>query len=285
VELDPDFKTNWPIRQGDVFGFWDWRNRSPLSRFGMVITADCDIENGQPDQEIIYLRIVAQFDYVDIFWSRAKLVAAREQALRDLVPQINRLRREHAPNAEPLDPSTILSWLASSTPEDIADAIQVIDESRVKLVRSLARTRNTVQLASAPAGTSCLDRLLKLRNQDRGDVLKQATNDLRSPRDEIFFFTALTDRDDVCGYYVLLDRFGAICRNQISDSIDAVRRGEKSAYRFGSLSKTYKYAVAQRFAFLFQKIGLPSEYNERLNSSLARMNNTQLGTIEVTKND
>jgi hypothetical protein len=280
VELDSDFKTTWPIQQGDVFGFWDWRTRPPLSRFGVIVTADCDIENGQSDQELVYLRIVAQTDYVDIFWSRSKLLGAREQALRRLAPQINRLRRENDSEAQPLDPGEILSWVMSSTPCDIADAIQVSDEKeQARLIRSIEQTKIAADFANIPVGSSCLDRLLELKNQERHVTLTQAVNDLHSNRDEIFFITALTDYSDVSGYYVLLDQIGAIRRDYIGDSIDAVRSGEKSAYRFGSLSKTYKYAIAQNFAFLFQKIGLPNDHKDRRNAALARMksSNDQVG--------
>ncbi len=272
VELDSDFKISWPIRQGDVFGFWDWRNRPPLSRFGVIITADCDIENGQQDQELVYLRIVSQSDYVDVFWSRSKLVAAREQALRDLIPQLNRLRRESDAEAENLSYSDVPSWITNNTPDVITDSIKITDErERAKLLASLTRTKSAAVLATTPLGSSCLDHLLQLKNQQRQAALTQAANELRSDRDEIFFVSSLKDHQDASGYYVLLDQIGAIRRDQLTDSIDSVRRGEKAAYRFGTLSKTYKYAVAQRFAFLFQKIGLPNEHKERLNSALGRI--------------
>ena len=272
VELELNFRTDWPIRQGDVFGFWDWRSRPPLNRFGMIISADCDIANGQPDQELIYLRIIPQSDYVDIFWSRTKLLGAREQALRDLVPQLNKLRRDNMPDAEAIDSFSVSAWVMSSAAEDIADAVNVAGENRAKLLKSVDRTRKAMEFASVPLGSSCLENLLQLRNQELVSVLKQAANDLRSTRDDIFFLTGLTDQEDMSGYYVLLDQIGAVRRDQIGDSIDAVKSGQKPAYRFGTLSKTYKYAVAQRFAFLFQKIGLPNEHNDRLHAALARLN-------------
>jgi len=272
VELDSDFKISWPIRQGDVFGFWDWRTRPPLRRFGVIITADCDIENGQQDQELVYLRIVSQSDYVDLFWSRSKLLAAREQALRDLVPQINKLRRGSDAEADSIGHSEILSWIINNRPKDIADLIRVTDQvDRTRLLASINRAKSAAEFATTPVGSSCLDYLLRLKNQERHVALTQAANDLRSDRDEIFFITSLTDPQDASGYYILLDQISAIRRDQLSDSIESVRLGEKVAYRFGSLSKTYKYALAQRFAFLFQKIGLPSEHKERLNTALGRI--------------
>lgn len=280
MELDPNFRTTWPIQQGDAFGFWDWRTRQPLNRFGLIITADCDIENGHPDQELVYLRIVSQSDYVDIFWSRAKLLIARRNALRDLVPQLNKFRTEFLPEVEPLGESDVLSWVISSTSNEIAEAVRVTDEKRDKLIKNVEKTRSAASLADAPIGSSCLERLLQLRRQERSVALSQAANDLRSNRDELFFITSLTEPEDTSGYYVLLDQIGTVRRDQIGDSMEAVKTGQKSAYRFGSLFPAYKYAVAQRFAFLFQKIGLPNEHNDRRDASLARLSSSQISPLD-----
>jgi hypothetical protein len=276
VEFDLDFKIGQPIRQGDLFGFWDWRTRTPLARFGAIITADCDIENGRPDQELVYLRIITHSDYIDVFWSRFKLAIARKKALDDLVGQVNRLRRERDHDSSDLTPGEIEQWIASEISNDIADTIGVADaREKLKLIRNLEQTRNVMRLASAPLGSSCLNHLVELRSQGRSNVLKQAANDLKSERDDVFFLTSLTDRDDSSGYYILLDHIGALPRDQLSDSLDEVSRGAKAAYRFGTLATTYKYAVAQRFAFLFQKIGLPNDHKKRHEAALTGINSVE----------
>jgi hypothetical protein len=272
VELDADFKPDWPIRQGDLLGFWDWSRQQPLHRFGVIITADCDIENGHPDQELVYLRTVTQAHYVDIFWSRSKLAKACDHTFQDLVPQINSFRRQNDPNAEDLHRAEIEPWIATSRAQDIAEEIGVNEEQgRQKLVRNVARAQNVLTLTTVAPTSACLDRLIKLTNKDRNQILRQAVNDLQSARDEIFFLTAFTSVDDDAGYYVLLDQIGATRRDQISDSFADVKNGRKAAYRFGSLAKTYKYALAQRFAFLFQRIGLPDDHIERHRNSLTRI--------------
>ena len=270
VELDLEFKIGQPIRQGDVFGFWDWRARPSLAKFGVIVTADCDIENGRSDQDLVYLRIISQADYIEVFWSRAKLEIARKKSVDDLVGQVNKLRRSLNSEASDLTVAEMEQWIASEASANIVAALDVTDAREIeKLTRNLDRTRNTAQLSNVPLGTSCLDHLLQVRGQDRAIVLKQASNDLRSERDEVFFLTSLTERDDTTGYYVLLDHIGAIRKDQLSDSLDAVKSGLQAAYKFGALAKTYKYAVAQRFAFLFQKIGLPNDHKHRHDAMLA----------------
>jgi len=273
VELDLEFKRGQPIRQGDVFGFWDWRTKPSLARFGLVITADCDIENGQPDQDLVYLRVITQADYIEIFWSRAKLGVVRKTNVRDLTGQINKLRRARDAGAPDLTIAEVEQWITSESPANIADAIGGVEAREAeRLSRNIDDARNSVQLATLPLGTACLDHLVTVRGRDRANILKQAANDLRSERDDIFFLTSLIDPDDATGYYVLLDHIGAVAKDQLSDSIDAVSRGVKVAYRFGTLAQIYKYAVAQRFAFLFQRIGLPNDHKHRHEATLARIN-------------
>jgi hypothetical protein len=251
VELDANFKIGQPIRQGDLLGFWDWRVRPPLARYGVIITADCDIANGRKDQELVYLRIIPQKDYVDAIWSRAKLTIARSKAFKDLAPQINRLRAQDNPSSVHLTEAEVQDWVASDAANNIADAIGVADESeRSRLIRNIEQARTIMEFASAPVGSSCLDNLVKIRNQRFNNVLTQAANDLKSEHDELFFLTGLIHRDDDLGYYILLDQIGALARNQISDSMEAVTTGARASYRFGTLAQMYKYAVAQRFAFL-----------------------------------
>jgi hypothetical protein len=272
----PDFRIDQPIRQGDVFGFWDWRTRAPLARFGVIITADCDIENGRPDQELVYLQILAQSDYVDIFWSRSKLTVCRKKAVYDVLGQVNKLRHARDNNALALTIPDIEQWIASDTPSDIAHAIGMADGSEAeRLIRNLEHAKNTIQLTSTPLGTSCLDPLVQVRGQTREVLLRQAANDLKSERDDVFFLTSLTDAEDSTGYYILLDHIGVLPRHQLSDSLDAVSRGARAAYRFGTLAKTYKYSVAQRFAFLFQRIGLPDDHKHRHEAALNRINSIE----------
>lgn len=184
VELDLEFKIGQPIRQGDVFGFWDWRARPSLAKFGVIVTADCDIENGRSDQDLVYLRIISQADYIEVFWSSAKLEIARKKSVDDLVGQVNKLRRSLNSEASDLTVAEMEQWIASEASANIVAALDVTDAREIeKLTRNLDRTRNTAQLSNVPLGTSCLDHLLQVRGQDRAIVLKQASNDLRSERD------------------------------------------------------------------------------------------------------
>lgn len=272
MELDPDFKIGSQIWQGDLLGFGDWDHSEPLNKYGVIITADCDIQRARPEQELVYLRVVTQPDYVDTIWSRSKLELARQKALNDLMQMINRHRLQSDPKAIALGMMEVEKWITSVAPSEICDAIAVVEErDRDRLNENIARATASLQDCQIPPDTRCLDRLIRNRNRPRPEILKQAVNELARVRDDLFFITGITEPADQTGYYVLLDRIGAVKLNQISDSLAEVRQGMKQAYRFGRLARTYKYAMAQRFAFLFQRIGLPNDHTQRHSETLGRM--------------
>jgi hypothetical protein len=280
VELETNFKIDWPIRQGDVLGFWDWNSRAPLSRFGVVITADCDIANGRSDQELVYLRTISQADYIDIFWSRSKLDKACDKAFQDLVPLINRLRSIIDREAKGLSRQDVEQWIVSASADEICDAIGVEDPGeQLKLRKNLERTVGIAQLVAAPAGTACLERLASWGRKGLSEVIEQATKDLTSLRDELFFLSSIADPAQQSGYYVLLDQIGAVRHDQITNSVSELKQGNKTVYRFGRLAPTYKYALAQRFAYLFQRIGLPDDHAERHRRALSSMNSPREGAV------
>ena len=272
MELDPDFRIDWPIRQGDIFGFRAWDQQPPLQRYGVVVTADCDIAQGRPDQELVFVKIVTQFDYIDMFWSRSKLERAEKRAFDGWGPRLNKIRRELDATVSDLTRSEVEQWVRASTNEDIISTLAATNEGQqAQLKKSLDRHRPAIECAAIPPGECCFESLLKVRSETRAKLLSQAAGELKSQRDELFFVTSIKEASDQTGYYVLLDQIGAIRRDQISDSLSEVKQGKKLAYRFGRLSKTFKYALTQKFAFLFQRIGLPVDHSERHNDCLTRL--------------
>ena len=281
LELDREFRADIPIRQGDLLGFWDWTNLPPLNQYGVVITADCDIANGAADQELVYLRIILQSDYLDIFWARKKLERLRAKHVSDLTAQIGRLRKLNLGAEIPLDEADVLRWAQTSTPDDICDELKACQNDKQKLTNAIERTRSAIQICKIPIGSGCLAALCELRGEPRSRVVAQAVGELSKLRDELFFVSSLTDPNDQSGYYVLLDSIGAIRRDAISDSLYDVKSGTKRVFRLGRLKPMYKYAVAQRFAFLFQRIGLPDAHSIAHTTSLARLGHEDAPETEL----
>lgn len=272
MELDPDFKPGLPLWQGDLLGFSNWARADPLQRYGVIITADCDIQRARPDQELVFLRVVTQADYIDVIWSRSKLERVRDTRVRDLTQMMNRLRKQIDPEANALEGIDVERWIGTAAPIEICDALSLNDaDDKARLIENVDRARIAVDYCHAPPGSACLDRLTRCRNEAHSALFKQASRELGKLRDDLFFVTGITESADDKGYYILLDQIGAVRPDQITDSLTEVRDGKKRAYRFGRLARVYKYAMAQRFSLLFQRIGLPDDYTERHSQALGRL--------------
>jgi len=272
LQLDSDFHPGWPVRQGDILGFWDWAQLPPLQRFGVVITADCDLANGRSEQDLAYLRIISQIDYIDIFWARTQLAKQFKKHLEELTQKINRLRQIKQAAISLFSQDDIVDWVRRSSSDDICDDLSIVDaKERAKSKTHIEGVLKLVTVMATPLDTPCLSHLVEFLGKERSDLLKKAKSELNKTPNEIFFISCFRDSASDEGYYVLLDQIGIIRRDRVGDSMSALRSSTKLAYRFGRLSRTYKYAVAQQFAFLFQRIGLPDEHQARHGSALEKI--------------
>jgi hypothetical protein len=269
LELDITFKAEAPLRQGDILGFWDWSTKAPLDRFGIIITPDCDIAQGSPTQSLLYLRIITQTDFIRTIWARRKLEKLDKKNLLDLVGIINRIR-SNAGQIE-LTPEEISLWVGRAPVDEIAAALNADATDTKQLQRATERLIKSQSARNTPAGSDCIGILSTIRDVPIEKIYQEAKNECAKPRDELFFLSGIKDIDDRLGYYVLLDSINIVRRDQISNSMYSVRHGEKIAYRFGSLTHQFKYAVAQRFSFLFQRIGLPDQHRALHTAALERL--------------
>jgi hypothetical protein len=270
MELDPSFRPEWPIRQGDVIGFWDWNCRLPYDRYGLIITADCDIAQGRPDQHLVFLRIISVSDYAEVIWSREKIHKYLDQHLNEITSTVNRLRRLSDSSSIDINSADVVEWIDRENVGQIAASMYPIDTvQQERLGNRLNLLHKLVSASRLPQETFCMKLLLDIeahqqssdQRQLRQKLLSKMRGELLNEDISRFFLSSLQGGDDNKGYYILLNQIGAVCKSSITDSFAELKGSSKSTYRFGRLEKTFKYAVAQRFSHLFQRIGLPDAHN------------------------
>ena len=63
-------KPGEPLRQGDIFAahpgtpLWE----DPWTRFGVIISADCDIAQGKAGPKLVYIPIIGHYTYLVDVW-------------------------------------------------------------------------------------------------------------------------------------------------------------------------------------------------------------------------
>jgi hypothetical protein len=271
-ELVPDLDPEAPLRQGDVLGFRNWTSRPPLERYALVITADCDLAQGREDETAICVAIAPFEAWIREVWCRDEYLRELTLTLNEIAQRINTARKVFDPLSSDLSSLRIKEWLLAESAQKILDDLQVGDP---KASRKLAKQVELAQqvLQTDPRSTDYFDALAncyslrasKEAEESRAKIREKATSAAVEPdRVDTFFLTGFVGPEDRSGYLVMLSQFRTVSASSVTSSYPRFRDDASlSAYRFGRLQAPYKYSVAQRFAYLFQRIGLPDEHRDR----------------------
>jgi len=78
------FRSSDPLRQGDVF-----RCATDAEVYGILVTADCDIEHGKHGGELTLIMAYPPSRYVREWWSRSEFARLRSKLVAGLLDQAN----------------------------------------------------------------------------------------------------------------------------------------------------------------------------------------------------
>lgn len=287
-ELVSDLDPEAPLRQGDVLGFRNWQSLPPLERYAVVITADCDLAQGRADATAICLVIAPLEAWIRAVWSREEYQREVDLTLKDTATRLNSSRQNTDKNAVDLDINSVSHWIASTSTDEILSELSIADpKSAAKLGHQIDAARKVLQLNSTEmdyfesAVQARVTRTQKSAEDCRRAIKEKAANAaVASDRVDTFFLTGFVGPEDRSGYLVMLSQFRALPVCEVTASFPMFREDQNfAAYRFGRLQPPYKYAVAQRFAYMFQRIGLPNEHRNR-HLSAAKAVWDQTATVE-----
>jgi hypothetical protein len=129
-EFEPFLSPDKPIRQGDIFAWGDWASREDWEKFGVIITADCDIANNRASSFLAYLPILSLESYVKLVWARERISRLFRTHERQTADEIHRLHLRLNPNATKLDALTLQHWIpvaqnAPNRSENLLNRLQI----------------------------------------------------------------------------------------------------------------------------------------------------------------
>lgn len=265
-EYDPKFHVNLPLAQGDVFAWPRHGAQDDWKQFGIIMTADCDILHRNLEF-LTYLPILPVQPYLEQVWVKQKIAKLLFSHQRMLVETIHRYHKRINQKAEELEPKTLSSWIIGSSDEDIFAGLELQDQKETKnLANAVKIYRELIKAENNSGYTSLINSYCEIRALKTNITLEKAiesvSGDARSEVGrnmplEYFFLSALPQIENL-GFIVMLRHIQPIGINQITNSFAEAQRSSR-AYRLGRLSPTFKYALTQRFANLFARIGLPGE--------------------------
>ncbi|WP_342714126.1 hypothetical protein [Bradyrhizobium sp. B039] len=253
-----------PFRQGDVI------RRDPIGSsqpsWGVIITADCDIAQEKMGEFYTYLVVRSARDYVEQVWAGEELLKLAERHRRVAIEGIHEADQIRDANAIPLTAADLTDWAAADGATAILNAIGVSNNrvrSRLEAaieIALIANQQTSENVTSLQLLKACWSREGKKAPEQSG-AIRNALNP-RQMRSDYMLLPALPAEREV-GFVVMLRDVRAIRSTELFMSRLDRRIGDgddATMYRIGRFSDFIRYAIAQRMATLFSRIGMTEHF-------------------------
>lgn len=266
-----------PIRQGDII-------RCPAGNqdetWKFILTADCDIAQNKSGQHYTWLRIVTAQHWLEHYWAPEQLKKTAERQLRYALAQLNaRIRRENASLA-PLTSEALTLWLADATQDDVLTAIwgSSTPDPRAKLALLVIQT---IHSNTSNAGLEKLKEVHRILGRPIEEFQASIREAFSGGGFPDFFFLPDLPGQDSQGFVVLLRDITSVPIEDVFQSPWHTKLAGRpgGSYRIGRMTDRLRFAISQKLAFLFSRIGLHREF-ETTCEDTAEVLSVMLGLAE-----
>ena len=273
------------LRQGDIFvahpGTPNWQD--PWRRFGVILSADCDIAQGKTGKNLVQVPIIGLNTYLADVWIPDQAGKLHQQALDRLEKTLTEF------NEPKVTPRHALAWdddaliSALSKPQTSSETDR---QKKIKRVISLRTAIREVEQLCKPAPNSKVGQLPQMLELlfPTLEVITSPPNPGRAYRQKLLFgaLCALSNRDrldtwpildligldpemrddEQSGFVIDLRRFTVIPVANVLTSRQAWLVDTNAYLRVCRLRGIYKTDLMQRFANLFLRVGLEDRREE-----------------------
>lgn len=260
------------LRQGDLIR----RNSGTESEeeWGFVLTADCDIAQGKAGDHLTYIEIVPAAYYLERAWAPAQLRRFSEKQAKFATEQLNSVMKKSGLDLT-LTPEKLIKWVSDTHP----DRIEKIANKTGRPLES--RCRSSLDALHSIFDTSRnslnMERLFdaRLKMGEKPEKFRQSVKEaFEGDRGfpDFFLLPELPSKDGY-GFVVMLRSIRSIdARHLYHSSVDAKVAGYPDAFwRAGRLDDGVRFAITQKLAFLFSRIGMPQHYEDECHFAVELM--------------
>jgi hypothetical protein len=268
------------LRQGDIFaahpGTDNWRD--PWRRFGVILTADCDIAQSKSGPNLVFVPIVGLHTYLADVWVPSFASKLQTRGLQRIDKLLEDLSGSQMTTRHVMNWSNEELQAALATPAPQTDA-----PARRKSIAKILELRNAVKGLDdllGPRSPSSMQHLSELLDRLFPYDELLGTSDKPGPeyRRSVLTktLTALADRgradtwvicdlvgldpemreDEHTGFVIDLRRFGTIPASKIAMEKRGWLGDQNLYLRVCRLRGIYKSDLVQKFANLFMRVGL-----------------------------
>lgn len=251
------------IRQGDIIRKVN-RQFSSDATYGVVLTADCDIAQKKAGERYTWLEIISMKSYVQGVWAEDQLRKISERRSKPLCEMLNSQIRRIDINLTALTQDSLSKWLSTSSADEILTSIC---GQKPSAESQMLRDLKAFALATIAEGSqtpfSRLKALWELTGKDekkQREAVRDAFKEGGGFQD--FFVLPELPKTPGVGFVVLLRSMSTVMASDLFlTEQDARIHDRPSAFhRIGRLSDGVRFAITQKLAFLFSRIGMPKSF-------------------------
>jgi hypothetical protein len=279
-----------PIRQGDLFAWGDWQDRPYGDRFGVVLTADCDIANSKIGNFLTYLRVITLHDYVLNVWTRDKIDRLHRRYCSQFCDLVNAMHLRLNVSAIKIPVEATTTWALAANDTELTDVLNLHNPKDAKhILAAAALVRLSHPDCTKPRNLRPIEILQQIRFGETGkptdevlvSIRKDAIGELGQGRYDVFLLPNVSSLN-ATAFVVLLRESVSIVSGQIATSFHKAKGLPDLAWRVGRLRPVLRYALTQQYAVLFSRIGIPREYEDAIDGAVETTVNGAITEPEAT---
>lgn len=251
------------IRQGDIIRKID--SQSGEINMGVIITADCDIAQKKAGGRYTWLEILPMSSYIDGLWSETLLRKLAEKRAKTICEPLNAQIRKLDSGLADLVPDTLFKWLKESSPEKIIlDIFGTTHSPESKVFKDLKGLALTVGVDDKKTSAFCRLKnawdLFGTKEDAQQEIVRAAFKDGGGFQD-YFVLPELPNAPGI-GFIVMLRSMSTVMAADLFLTEQDARINDcpDAFYRLGRLSDGVRFAITQKMAFLFSRIGMPKTF-------------------------
>lgn len=253
------------VSQGDII-HRPSSGETERPRWGFIVTADCDIVKDKAGARLSYLDIITVHHYLENVWAAETLRKLRSRTLKDAAALVTNAARSLDDQFDAISPDDLLIWLRDATREEIVEALQLPSKKQKQQSEALEVVELIFDLRCA--NTTALQRLRRIwaiQGTGAKEVRARLEHALDYNKATDFHLIPEIPEFDPLGYVVLLREVSSIHHKDLhASALDLQISGSEDGFYVAAPSTdNLRYAISQKMAFLFSRIGMTEDYESQ----------------------
>ncbi len=261
-----------PVSQGDVIKWCDRHFIRPWQTYGIIVTADCDLEWNKYGGRISFVPSLLTEDYILHQWRLSEFQSSCSSHVSKATTRLNTWREKQDAASLDLSVEAVANWLSRVGCGGLLDELGIVglnDRNTFLPVLEAALAHLKLLNCSQPD----LSLLRACRND--ADVIKSFKRHISGLPGDVFHLPDHPeDKND--GLFVMLRHITQCDIGDIARTPEDLRFGSARSMRIARVGPPYRYSITQNLARVFADIGLPREYSDLRNDCVDRFFGSRL---------